>query len=100
MKIGVLTSGGDCPGLNAVIRAITRKGADLGYEVVGILNGWKGLLTKIQPDGQVQDICVGTGIEDNIKFYYDRPTELNDLHGLGAVILAGTEMIKSEQMNK
>jgi len=60
-------------------------------------NGWKGLLTKIQPDGKVQDICIGTGIEDNIKFYYDRPTELNDLHGLGAVILAGTEMTKAEQ---
>jgi phosphofructokinase-like protein len=46
MKIGVLTSGGDCPGLNAVIRAITRKGADLDYEVVGILNGWKGLFDE------------------------------------------------------
>lgn len=46
MKIGVLTSGGDCPGLNAVIRAITRKGADLEYEVVGILNGWKGLFDE------------------------------------------------------
>ncbi|MFA5011893.1 MAG: ATP-dependent 6-phosphofructokinase [Ignavibacteria bacterium] len=46
MKIGVLTSGGDCPGLNAVIRAITRKGADLDYEVVGILNGWKGLFLQ------------------------------------------------------
>ncbi len=46
MKIGVLTSGGDCPGLNAVIRAITRKGADLNYEVVGILNGWKGLFDE------------------------------------------------------
>ena len=46
MKIGVLTSGGDCPGLNAVIRAITRKGTDLDYEVVGILNGWKGLFDE------------------------------------------------------
>jgi len=46
MKIGVLTSGGDCPGLNAVIRAITRKGADFDYEVVGILNGWKGLFDE------------------------------------------------------
>ena len=34
MKIGVLTSGGDCPGLNAVIRAITRKGADLDYTLL------------------------------------------------------------------
>lgn len=46
MKVGVLTSGGDCPGLNAVIRAVTRKGLDLDYEVVGILNGWKGLFLQ------------------------------------------------------
>ena len=43
MKIGVLTSGGDCPGLNAVIRAIVRKCEQLGYESMGIYNGWKGL---------------------------------------------------------
>ncbi len=44
MKIGVLTGGGDCPGLNAVIRGAVRKSLLLGYEVVGIKNGWKGLL--------------------------------------------------------
>ncbi len=44
MKIGVLTGGGDCPGLNAVIRAVIRKSDRFGYRVVGINNGWKGLL--------------------------------------------------------
>ncbi len=44
MKIGVLTGGGDCPGLNAVIRAVVRKSDRLGFRVVGIRNGWKGLL--------------------------------------------------------
>lgn len=43
MKIGILTSGGDCPGLNAVIRAIVRKADRFNYETVGITNGWKGL---------------------------------------------------------
>ena len=43
MKIGVLTSGGDCPGLNAVIRAVVRKADEFGYETLGILNGWKGI---------------------------------------------------------
>lgn len=43
MKIGVLTSGGDCPGLNAVIRAIVRKAIAEKYEVVGIKNGWQGI---------------------------------------------------------
>jgi len=46
MKIGVLTGGGDCPGLNAVIRAVVRKSFQIGYEVVGIKEGWKGLLEK------------------------------------------------------
>ncbi|NIO15644.1 MAG: ATP-dependent 6-phosphofructokinase [Deltaproteobacteria bacterium] len=44
MKIGVLTGGGDCPGLNAVIRAVIRKSDRFGYRVLGINNGWKGLL--------------------------------------------------------
>src|SRR3954463_15402297 len=45
MRIGVLTGGGDCPGLNAVIRAIVRKGIGVyGHAFVGIRDGWRGLL--------------------------------------------------------
>ncbi len=44
MKIGILTGGGDCPGLNAVIRAIVRKSLQFGWENIGIENGWKGLI--------------------------------------------------------
>src|ERR671921_2422895 len=45
MRIGVLTGGGDCPGLNAVIRAVVRKGVDVyGHEFVGFRDGWKGPL--------------------------------------------------------
>ena len=45
MRVGVLTGGGDCPGLNAVIRAIVRKGVkEYGYEFVGFRDGWKGPL--------------------------------------------------------
>ncbi len=44
-RIGVLTGGGDCPGLNAVIRGIVRKGVDVhGHEVVGFRHGWRGVL--------------------------------------------------------
>jgi len=43
-KIGILTGGGDCPGLNPVIRAVVRKGFNEGYEIIGIKNGWKGLI--------------------------------------------------------
>ena len=45
MRIGVLTGGGDCPGLNAVIRAVVRKGVGVyGHEFVGFRDGWKGPL--------------------------------------------------------
>lgn len=46
-KIGVLTGGGDCPGLNAVIRAVTKSAIrHYGIEVVGILNGFSGIINK------------------------------------------------------
>jgi 6-phosphofructokinase 1 len=45
MRVGVLTGGGDCPGLNAVIRAVVRKGVKIhGFEFVGYRDGWKGPL--------------------------------------------------------
>jgi 6-phosphofructokinase 1 len=44
MRIGVLTGGGDCPGLNAVIRAIVRKGVADGHEFIGFRDGWRGPL--------------------------------------------------------
>ncbi|WP_148614651.1 6-phosphofructokinase [Nocardioides rubriscoriae] len=45
MRVGVLTGGGDCPGLNAVIRAVVRKGVkDHGFEFVGYRDGWRGPL--------------------------------------------------------
>src|SRR5215212_4575319 len=43
-RIGILTGGGDCPGLNAVIRAVTRRSLDRGCEVIGIREGWRGLV--------------------------------------------------------
>lgn len=45
-RVGVLTGGGDAPGLNAVIRAVVVKGEKLGYKIVGIKDGWRGLLGK------------------------------------------------------
>jgi 6-phosphofructokinase 1 len=46
MKIGVLTSGGDCPGLNAVLRGIVRKSLEYDFRIFGILNGWKGIIDE------------------------------------------------------
>jgi 6-phosphofructokinase 1 len=46
VRIGVLTAGGDCPGLNAVIRAVARSAIDGGDEAVGILRGYRGLAER------------------------------------------------------
>jgi 6-phosphofructokinase 1 len=52
MRIGVLTGGGDCPGLNAVIRAVSRRSWARGHEVVGVREGWKGMVEGLfQPLG-------------------------------------------------
>ncbi len=44
MQIGILTGGGDCPGLNAVIRAVVRKAHNGGHKTLGFVNGWMGLI--------------------------------------------------------
>ena len=44
-RFGVLTGGGDCPGLNAVIRAIVRRGQQHGHEFFGYRYGWAGVLS-------------------------------------------------------
>jgi len=50
-RIGVMTGGGDCPGLNAVIRAVVRSGLPYDFETLGIRNGWQGLI-----DGDVEPL--------------------------------------------
>ena len=49
MRIGILTGGGDVPGLNAAIKAVVVRAADKGHEVVGLRRGWAGLL-NVNPD--------------------------------------------------
>jgi 6-phosphofructokinase 1 len=44
MKIGIVTGGGDCPGLNAVIRAVAKSASKRGWETLGIIGGYDGLL--------------------------------------------------------
>ncbi len=60
-KIGVLTGGADCPGLNSVIRAVVRKAMHEGYVVSGIKNGWDGL---IENDMRILDLRLTSGILD------------------------------------
>lgn len=48
MKIGIVTGGGDCPGLNAVIRAVAKAATKHGWETIGIIGGYQGLLAPQQ----------------------------------------------------
>ncbi len=59
MKIGILTGGGDCPGLNPVIRAVVKASCNEGYQIVGIKNGWKGL---VENDTIPLDLSAVSGI--------------------------------------
>jgi 6-phosphofructokinase 1 len=49
LRVGILTAGGDCPGLNAVIRAVVRRASADGGQVLGIRNGWLGLTKDEEP---------------------------------------------------
>ena len=60
-KIGILTGGADCPGLNSVIRAVVHKAMLEGYVVTGIKNGWMGL---IENDMRIVDLRLTSGILD------------------------------------
>jgi phosphofructokinase-like protein len=57
MRIGILTGGGDCPGLNAVIRAIVRKGIDgYGHAILGFRDGWRGPLENSYTELTIESV--------------------------------------------
>ncbi|MDR3366258.1 MAG: glycoside hydrolase family 88 protein [Prevotellaceae bacterium] len=77
----------------SVALAVNSGWIDRRYHSIAV-KGWRGILTQITSEGAVTNICEGTGIGNDIKFYYDRPAPYNDIHGLGAVFLAGIEVAK------
>ena len=102
MRIGVLTGGGDCPGLNAVIRAVARRSFARGDEVVGVLDGWRGLvdgnleqlgareLSGILPRGGT---IIGTSRTNPYKSEggVERVLDNFRAHGLDALVAIGGE---------
>jgi len=90
--IGILTGGGDCPGLNAVIGAVVRKMNRAGKKVLGFLDGWKGIIegnyvelsventTEIVPLGGT---IIGTSRTNPYKKPEDRVFKSTDRHGDG-----------------
>jgi ATP-dependent phosphofructokinase / diphosphate-dependent phosphofructokinase len=103
VRVGVLTGGGDCPGLNAVIRAIVRKGIDsYGHEIVGFRDGWRGPLESLHSELTIESTrgilprggtILGTSRTNPMKAD-DGPQRVREaLHdlGLGGLIAIGGE---------
>ena len=101
-RIGILTGGGDCPGLNAVIRAVTRRALDRGAEVVGVREGWRGLVEAVfQPLGyrEISGILprggtiLGTSRTNpyRVEGGVERVTRSFEVEGLDALVAIGGE---------
>jgi len=60
----------------------------------GLPRAREGVASMINFKGQVNNICIGTGTSTAMIHYYKRPTLVNDIHGLGAVLLAGVEVLR------
>jgi phosphofructokinase-like protein len=98
--IGVLTGGGDCPGLNAVIRAVVRRAEMLGYRVVGIKNGWLGLVKDMTEPLSLLSVSgilprggtiLGTSRTNPLKSDADRKQLFENLRKVDYLIAVGGE---------
>ena len=103
MRVGILTGGGDCPGLNAVIRAIVRKGTRVhGDELIGFLDGWQGVVDErfipLEVDTLRGKLPIGGTILGTSRFQpfmlddgVERVSAVFEKHGIDAVITIGGE---------
>jgi ATP-dependent phosphofructokinase / diphosphate-dependent phosphofructokinase len=100
--VGILTGGGDCPGLNAVIRAVVREADAAGWDSVGILEGWRGLVDGLFRDLALRDVSgilprggtiIGTSRTNPYKLDggVDKVLENIRARGLDAIIAIGGE---------
>ncbi|HEM49148.1 MAG TPA: glycosyl hydrolase [Caldithrix sp.] len=83
----------------AVARAVNQGYLDARYKSIAE-RGWEGIQTKVHADGQIEGVCTGTVVSEDLVHYYRRPAPLNDIHGIGFVILAGIEVQKLAQNSK
>ncbi|CAN5648550.1 ATP-dependent 6-phosphofructokinase [soil metagenome] len=101
-RIGILTGGGDCPGLNAVIRAVVRRAESYDIAVLGFRNGWQGVLdasVERLDRGAIKGILhrggtiLGTSRTDPIAEPdgVSRITETLQIHELDGLVVIGGE---------
>ncbi|MBN1478179.1 ATP-dependent 6-phosphofructokinase [Candidatus Sumerlaeota bacterium] len=79
LRLGLMTGGGDCPGLNAVIRGVVTRAEQDGHEVIGFLRGWAGLLP---PDFKDKSVKVPTG--QTLRLTH---ADVEEIHDQGGTIL-------------
>ncbi|MEI6946945.1 glycoside hydrolase family 88 protein [Paraflavisolibacter sp. H34] len=80
-----------------IAHAVNQGWIDARYASIA-RTGWEGLKKhKIDEEGRLKDICVGTGIQDNLVYYYNRPVGTNEKHGTGPLLDAGVEILKLEK---
>lgn len=102
VQIGILTGGGDCPGLNAVIRAVVKGASKRGWQVIGFRNGWKGMVdheTVLLNDQSVSGILHrgGTILGTSRTNPYKKSEDIQKVrmafkaHNLDALIAVGGE---------
>ncbi len=80
----------------AVARAVNKGWIDNIYSSIAV-NGWKGLRENISYDGELNNVSTGFNIKQDLPFYYNIPVEKGGAHGLGAVLLAGTEIMRLKE---
>lgn len=90
-KIGVLTSGGDAPGMNAAVRAVTRAALAHGVEVVGIYRGYSGLISKDVKEMSVRDVSNALN-RSGTMLYSDRCPEFKTEEGMQKAIASCREL--------
>jgi rhamnogalacturonyl hydrolase YesR len=77
----------------ALGRAVNRGWIDRRAYAPVVMLAWNGVTTKVNAAGEVEDVCIGTGVGFDPAFYYYRPRHVRAAHGYGPVLLAGAEVI-------
>jgi unsaturated rhamnogalacturonyl hydrolase len=77
----------------AVAKGVNEGWIEPRYKTIA-LEGWRGIASMINAKGQAENICIGTGTSTAMIHYYKRPVQTNDIHGLGAVLMAGVEVLR------
>src|SRR5215813_1080675 len=100
-RVGVLTGGGDAPGLNPAIKGLVYRGSELDFEVVGLFDGWRGLLNPL-PDVQPLDRNTvrnwdrdgGTNLGSSRTNPFRQLDEAGNQHDSSADVLANIEKLR------